>query len=271
MNKCNRCKLEKPIIDFTKINKSGDEKILGSCSICRIIQNEETKKRYKENPEKAKQYIKEYAVKNKEKRRETCNKWARNNEERRKINAINYAENNVELIKQRAKEYNVKNREKLSKMQKQKYEDNKHDPEFRKKLTISVIKYVKKREKIDETYRVLNRARARVSRRLRDFLKGGKEKSTIDYLGCSIEDFWEHMKSKNKDITIDDIHLDHIKPVSLFKEDEIDTCFHYTNYQPLSKKDNLDKSNKWDEKDEEFWKNNIIFNEEYKDIYIPNI
>jgi hypothetical protein len=65
----------------------------------------------------------------------------------------------------------------------------------------------------------------------------------------------------------DNIHLDHIKPVSKFNledETELLDCCHYTNFQPLLIKDNLNKSNKWSETDELFWNANI----EGKSIYI---
>jgi hypothetical protein len=41
--------------------------------------------------------------------------------------------------------------------------------------------------------------------------------------------------------------IDHIKPVSSFDltdEDQQKQCFHYTNLQPLTKKENRTKSNK---------------------------
>ena len=49
-----------------------------------------------------------------------------------------------------------------------------------------------------------------------------------------------------QNMTIDNIHLDHIKPVSSFNlddENEIKECCHYTNFQPLFIEENLKKSN----------------------------
>ena len=71
-------------------------------------------------------------------------------------------------------------------------------------------------------------------------------------------------------MTIDNIHYDHIKPVSRFNlddEDELLKCCHFTNLQPLFKTDNLEKNNKWTEADEIFWNENIIYNPDFKDIY----
>ncbi len=100
-----------------------------------------------------------------------------------------------------------------------------------------------------------------------------KNKSTIDYLGCSIEYFKTFILNKmTPEMNINNIHLDHIKPVSSFNLDDINEfneCCHYTNFQPLLAKDNLFKSNKWREIDDEFWKKNIIFNDSYKELYMP--
>jgi hypothetical protein len=88
-----------------------------------------------------------------------------------------------------------------------------------------------------------------------------KTQSTIEYLGCSAEHFMDYLKLKmTPDMTMDNIHIDHIKPVSRFNLDDPDEfldCCHYTNLQPLLAKDNLEKNNKWTENDEIYWKENI--------------
>ena len=99
-----------------------------------------------------------------------------------------------------------------------------------------------------------------------------KTKPSIEYLGCSAEYFHNYIKSKMVDgMTFDNIHYDHIKPVSAFNledEDELLNCCHYTNFQPLLATDNLVKSSKWSEADEAFWKENIC-GKEYLPLYIP--
>ena len=58
------------------------------------------------------------------------------------------------------------------------------------------------------------------------------------------------------DTTIDNIHIDHIKPIAVFNledENELLACCHYSNLQPLLAKDNKCKSSKWNEEDEAFW------------------
>ena len=80
------------------------------------------------------------------------------------------------------------------------------------------------------------------------------------------------MKSKFREgMTFDNIHIDHIKPVSRFDTnnmEQLKLCCHYTNLQPLLAVDNLCKSNKWSFLDEEYWKNNICGKETTK-LYIP--
>ena len=65
-------------------------------------------------------------------------------------------------------------------------------------------------------------------------------------------------------MTWDNIHIDHVKPVSKFnitnniEDKELLQCCHYTNLQPLFADENLRKSNKWSEKEDIFWRENII-------------
>ena len=93
-----------------------------------------------------------------------------------------------------------------------------------------------------------------------------KNKKSIDYLGCSIEYFVKYFEEKmnlynlnkqEKDkMNFDNIHIDHIKPISKFflnEEDEFLKCCNYKNLQPLLISENLKKSNKWTITDEIEW------------------
>ena len=99
-----------------------------------------------------------------------------------------------------------------------------------------------------------------------------KTKPSIEYLGCSAEYFKDYLQSKMVEgMSFENIHLDHIKPVSKFDLSNIDAlldCCHYTNFQPLLAKDNLEKSDTWNEIDEIFWNENIK-GKEYIPLYIP--
>jgi hypothetical protein len=97
-----------------------------------------------------------------------------------------------------------------------------------------------------------------------------KTKRTIEYLGCDGDFFVEHIKKKMIDgMTVDNIHIDHIKPVSRFNLDDHEEflkCCHYSNLQPLFAQDNIKKNNLWTAKNEKFWNEHIIYNT-YDKIY----
>jgi hypothetical protein len=99
-----------------------------------------------------------------------------------------------------------------------------------------------------------------------------KTTPSIEYLGCSPEYFKKFIKSKmTSGMTMKNIHIDHIKPISAFNienHDDFLHCTHYTNFQPLIAVDNMNKSSKWGKKDEIFW-NSHIKGKEYLKLYIP--
>ena len=99
-----------------------------------------------------------------------------------------------------------------------------------------------------------------------------KTQPSIEYLCCSTVYFKEYISKKmTADMTFENIHYDHIKPVSVFNLDDPDEllkCCHYTNFQPLLATDNLEKHNKWNEECEAFWTANIC-GKEYFEIYNP--
>ena len=99
-----------------------------------------------------------------------------------------------------------------------------------------------------------------------------KTKPSIEYLGCSAEYFKDYLQSKMVEgMTFENIHLDHIKPVSKFDLSNIDellNCCHYSNFQPLLARENMEKGNTWNETDEIFWNENIK-GKEYIPLYIP--
>jgi hypothetical protein len=99
-----------------------------------------------------------------------------------------------------------------------------------------------------------------------------KTKPSIEYLECSIEFFKGFIQSKmSQDMDFSNIQYDHIKPVSKFNledPEELMKCCHYSNFQPLLNYDNQAKGNKWSDKDEIFWNENIIYRD-FVGIYHP--
>ena len=78
-----------------------------------------------------------------------------------------------------------------------------------------------------------------------------KKDKTIEYLGCSIGEYCIYLESKfdigmNWENQGEYWEIDHIKPISSFNldnEEDLYKVFHYTNTQPLEKKENRLKSN----------------------------
>ncbi len=122
--------------------------------------------------------------------------------------------------------------------------------------------YYKKNAKKDcarklERYRTepLYRLKCNLRKRLNRALKRNTKKgSAIKDLGCSIEDFKKYIESKWlegmtwENYTYQGWHIDHIKPLSSFnleEPEEFKKANHYTNLQPLWKKDNLIKGKKY--------------------------
>jgi len=116
--------------------------------------------------------------------------------------------------------------------------------------------YQHNRYKTDISYRLKMNLRSRI----RNALNGkNKSASTIELLGCTIEELKQHLQStalKNgyKDFDIEsysglDYHIDHIKPCSSFNledEEEQRKCFHHTNLQILTATTNLKKGDKYE-------------------------
>ena len=102
-----------------------------------------------------------------------------------------------------------------------------------------------------------------------------------DNLGCTVGEFINHITKKieyfntylstSEQMKLENISIDHIKPVSKFNlddDDEFLNCCHYSNIQPLLFITNLVKFNKWSEENNKYWNENIK-GKEYHEIYIP--
>lgn len=172
-----------------------------------------------------------------------CNKLYRiNNKE--KINK--YTLENKEKLLEYSKNYRKDNKEYFNKW---KDENNsyyyKYHQENKKRLWI----LKKERLKTDSLFAFKCRIRALVciSIRKRGYTKKSK---TSEYLGCSYEFFKEYIEAQfTSEMNWDNIHLDHIKPMSSAKtEKEVLELNHYTNFQPLLAIDNLIKNNSLIEK-----------------------
>ena len=107
-------------------------------------------------------------------------------------------------------------------------------------------KYKALKRKNDPIFRITANLRTRLRKAIKDI---NKSKKTMELLGCSIEEFKEHIEKKfKKEMTWNNYgewELDHIKPCCSFDLTDIDQqkkCFHYSNIQPLWKKEHRQKT-----------------------------
>lgn len=105
----------------------------------------------------------------------------------------------------------------------------------------------KKRDSKPEQ-RIKNNLRSRIRK---IFKKQLGDVSAIRHLGCSYQEFVEHIQNLfQPGMTLENYgewHIDHTKPLSTFdltNPEEIKKASHYSNLQPLWAKDNLKKGNK---------------------------
>lgn len=109
---------------------------------------------------------------------------------------------------------------------------------------------LRRREKADFQFKILQRIRARITAAVRG---RNKHQSSLNLLGCSLEAFKAHLEKQFKDgmswANYGDWHIDHIRPCATFdfnNPSALKECFHYTNLQPMWKLDNQRKNSKWE-------------------------
>jgi len=209
--KCSKCGVEKNVCEFHK-SKYFKDGYKSTCKECRKLIEKPYNKKYKE--------------KNKEKIKLKKDLWEKNN---------------PDYMKNYHKEYNLKNREKINLKAKKWREKN------REKYLERVKK--KKKEKYDNNleYKLKHLLRSRINK----ILKFKRNKSSIEILGCTTNDFIKYIESKFLEgMSWDNYgyygwHIDHIIPLSSVKtEEELLKLCHYTNLQPMWGIDNIKKSNK---------------------------
>lgn len=90
-----------------------------------------------------------------------------------------------------------------------------------------------------------------VRTRIYNCLKNLKEKSSIEYLGCSTKEYINWIIMYDERYTMDNYgsvwHIDHVIPISRFNLEQPDEqliAFNWRNTMPLSAKENLAKSNR---------------------------
>lgn len=107
-------------------------------------------------------------------------------------------------------------------------------------------------KRCEPSNKVANMFRSRTYTSIKKQLAFKKVKS-IELLGCSILDLMKHLESKfYADMSWENYgsywHIDHIRPCASFnlqKYEDQKICFHYSNLQPLTAKENLSKGSKF--------------------------
>jgi hypothetical protein len=225
MKKCSKCKENKNFINFHKHKRTKD----GYASRCKECSLVDKKNYYEKNKDKVKKMVKEYR------------------------------ENNLDDVKNHVKSYYYRNRESLLEYKKNYHKENKeyfnelnlkYREKNKKSINESKRKYISNKRKTDNLFKLKENISKLINHSLKS--KGFKKKyKSEEILHCTIQEFKKYIESKFLEgmswENHGDWHLDHKIPVSWGKNEiEIYELNHYTNFQPLWKKDNLSKGNRWE-------------------------
>ena len=222
----------------------------------------------KNNSKCLKEYQKEYRKKNKDKIRQSNREYININRDAVKRKSSEYYQKNREvklayyhLNKDKKREsrrlYQINNQSTIKKYREANKEKTaKRIKEYSLRLEIKVRrnkKYIE-RWNNDVIFKLGKLIKGGLIKSLKK-IKNKKTSRTVEYLGCGISEFkiyfeklftegmtWEKYLSG-------EIHIDHIIPCAIFdlsKHEAQKICFHFTNLQPLWKKNNLEKRAKID-------------------------
>ena len=233
LQRCPKCGCTQVQDQYFSINRKGVYK--KTCNKCLERgkaykeANKEKIKLYREaNREKIKQRMKQYYEDNKEKKKQ----YREANKDKKKQYDKQYYEDNQEKLKHQMKQYN-----------KQYCEDKRHYCEHNTSKRICKI--------CDPQ----GHLRHIVSSRIRHALKSDKTDRSIEYLGCTIEEFKSHIENQFKENmtweNLGDWHIDHIVPIKFKKNGQNPTLedvierLHWKNTQPMWAKDNIAKGNRF--------------------------
>lgn len=244
--KCNKCNLDKPVTEYYKDKSKKD----GLTTFCIECKSQSNKISHQKNIEKRLVKAKEYREKNKDKIKERDKKYYQNNKQNYSEKAKLYRELNSDKIKENAKIYYQENKDKIM----ERYFDNRETElirmknwkkENREKLAEYQRKYYNERRKNNPLFKLQLNIRSLIRLSIKN--KGLKKKSkTQQILGCSFEDFKNHLESKFEPWMNWDNYglyngepnygwdIDHIIPSSsALNEEELLKLNHFSNLQPL--------------------------------------
>jgi len=219
LRKCTKCEVLKSSNEFAS-RKEGKN---GKNSICQIC---------------SKKLDKKYRETNKEKIKERDKNYRENNREKVKGFLKAYRIKHMDKIKEKGKEYREKNKERIKE----------NGRIHRTKNKGYMNEYIRLRSKKDPLFKLSNNMRCLIRNCLRrqGYTKNTK---TFNILKCEYDFFMQYLNgiaSNGYQYGIEDLHLDHVIPISLAEtEDEAILLSHYSNFQLLSADENLAKSNRY--------------------------
>jgi hypothetical protein len=220
MKKCGKCQQNKDLDDFCTNKRYKDGKH-DTCKSCRADYNKKNKNKIKEYYQNNINYHKEYSEKYRS---------VPENKEKQKIYSKQYHIDNREKRLQYSRQYDIKNNEAKKLTIKKWFEAN---PDYLKL-------YMAKRYNDDIFFKIRSNLRSRLYHVVK---KESKIQSTLNLLGCTIEELKFHLESQFlPEITWENHgiiwEIDHIKPCASFDLTNLEQqkeCFNYTNLQPLFK------------------------------------
>ena len=228
--KCTKCGEVKSLDEFTNFKKGKH----GKAYQCKSCFKDYFKKYKQDNKEKNNKHQKEYYKKNKEKILLQKKEYNKKNKEKNNKYNKEYYKNNKEKEKKRRALYRKKNKDKILL--------------YRKKNKRKKLKYLKERKKIDPIFKL----RGCISSNIYGALKAQgytKNTKTFNILKCEYNFFMDWLNGKASNgytYGIDNLHLDHVIPISLAEtEDEAYLLNHYSNFQLLTSEDNISKGNRY--------------------------
>lgn len=230
---CAKCKVEKTIEEFHKSKRDGYR---SRCKNCK----KEDDKIWRANNKKV------YLEMNK--------KWREEN----KDYMINYYNENKDHIKSYLKEYYLENRDEIILNSKNNYENT---CDYKKNKSKERYNLIKNTDEFKEKQRIYQRtnykknphiyAHRNILKRHLKMIESKKNDKTEKILGYTSEDLRKHIELLFKDgMSWDNYgkwHIDHIKPISKFEENEDPSVVNsLDNLQPLWAFENLSKGDKYE-------------------------
>lgn len=180
-------------------------------------------------------------------------KWAKDNPEKMRINGKKYRDNNVEKEKQRKRIYKQKNKHNLKKY-KVSLEKRR---EYKRKNKHKLRKQEKERRENNPLYKLKSNVRCTIKDAFHRACNGkySKNEKSEEILGCTMEEFKNHIESQFLDWMSWDNYgncetneykcswvIDHIIPLCSAKNrEDIILLNHWSNLQPMCNKRNRDK------------------------------